>query len=632
MKKIIIWTVAVILGLSLGVWLWSERQGLPVEQALPSGPLAYASLNNAQKHVDQVLDSEFGKNIAAIDLPEVLNRNNFSAKDISDFKQWQDNLQKFWANPLMKKFLSKQAAVAFYQQKDGYKVYIVLRLTLSTRMAEAFSQMYNHWGKDVSISRRRYLGHTINEISFKGQDFRLAYVRLRDLVILSPQPADSIQDVIDVYRHKRPSLAMDPAYNFVRRSAYAKGDGLAFINPAQPSAFPVYGISYLPGVVSKYKMVVGEDERYIPSGMRKVLDCPALSNDTLRLVPFNAIAYNWSGCYDAQQVWRAAKRRMARNPEIAGSLTRFKDHLERHFHIDIKKDILPLLGHEIGGYLTDVDMQSAVPFPLPRLLIFVKIQDRPAAERLLDKLAASTDLHQEEYDSIKIHYMSLPMVANMDPGYCFLGDYLLAATSRQLLKRSIEAYNDSFHSIVSDNVINQFSLGQDQKFNSVTLMKTAELSRRAQDFLGWMDRYLSDRVTLAAAYQQDGNNKKLQLDEAIADKSAELVLARKKLDQLRSTSLTAVSLDSQDRVDGAIKNLSREEQAIKDDIITYTQQKEDLSKVLDNYASGAQLAKLTMYNMDNLVSPLLKGLESINAQAVTVRFGNKVWETELLVK
>jgi hypothetical protein len=39
-----------------------------------------------------------------------------------------------------------------------------------------------------------------------------------------------------------------------------------------------------------------------------------------------------------------------------------------------------------------------------------------------------------------------------------------------------------------------------------------------------------------------------------------------------------------------------------------------------------------MYNMDNLVSPFLKGLESIDAQAVTVRFGNKLLETEFLVK
>ena len=83
---------------------------------------------------------------------------------------------------------------------------------------------------------------------------------------------------------------------------------------------------------------------------------------------------------------------------------------------------------------------------------------------------------------------------------------------------------------------------------------------------------------------------------------------------------------------GAIENLSREEDSIRDDIVNYKEQKEDLSRLLDDYASDARSAKLTMYNMENFVSPVLKGLESINAQAVTVRIGDKILETEFLVK
>ncbi len=85
----------------------------------------------------------------------------------------------------------------------------------------------------------------------------------------------------------------------------------------QTAAFPVYGLSYMPGVVSKYKMMVGLDEKYMPSGMRKVFACPALSNDTLKLVPVNAIAYNWGGCYDFEQSWARAKQRLEENPELA---------------------------------------------------------------------------------------------------------------------------------------------------------------------------------------------------------------------------------------------------------------------------------------------------------------------------
>src|SRR5208282_3342628 len=135
-----------------------------------------------------------------------------------------------------------------------------------------------------------------------------------------------------------------------------------------------------------------------------------------------------------------------------------KHRLEKYFHINIRNDVLPLLGHEIGGYLTDVDMQGTYPFP--RLLIFVKIHDRAKAERLLEKFTQNpiTMLQSEQYDHVDIHYITLSLGANMDPGYGFLGDYLLVATSRQLLKQSIDAYNDSMRSIVSDDAVGQFGL------------------------------------------------------------------------------------------------------------------------------------------------------------------------------
>jgi len=85
-------------------------------------------------------------------------------------------------------------------------------------------------------------------------------------------------------------------------------------------------------------------------------------------------------------------------------------------------------------------------------------------------------------------------------------------------------------------------------------------------------------------------------------------------------------------INGEIENLNREEESIRGDIANYIEQKSDLIRLLNNYALGAQSDKLTMYNMENVLSPVLKGLESIDAQAVTIRFDDKILETEFLVK
>ena len=651
MKNKTVWIVGSIAVLLLGFWLWSQRPGLTIEEVLPSHALLYARLTHVAEHVDQMIRSDIGRNLAAIDVPDVLTRNHFSSKDVRDYKRWQKELVKFWDNPLIKRFLAKEAAVAVYHNDHSYQVYVVLRLTLSTRIAELLGQLSHQWGEGVTVSQEHYQGRVINHIAFKKNGMGLDYVRIRDLLIVAPDSLGHLEQVVDVYLHHREPLAQDASLEMVRQKSYPKGDGLVFVDlnflsdywrgkmdsrltsiGYQTAAFPVYGLSYMPGAVSKYKILVVLDEKYLPSGMQKAFACPALSNDTLKLVPVDAIAYNWGGCYDFNQYWDMARQKLDDNPALARQIYGFKQRLERHFHINFRNDVLPVLGHEIGGYLTDVDMQGNYPFP--RMLVFVKIQDRARAEQLLDKLVNSPALmlQSDIYNHVDIHYVSLPLGANMDPGYGFLGDYLLVASSRQLLKRSIDAYNDSMRSIVSDDAVLQFSLDNGDKYHSVTLMKTAELSRRAQDFLGWIDKYLSGQVSMAAAYKQDGDNKKHELDEAIADKRAELVLARKKLTQLKNTSLTDVSLEDPSLINGAIENLNREASSIEDDIASYKEQKDDLTRLLHNYALGAQSAKLTMYNMDNLLSPVLKGLESIDTQAVTVRFDHKVLETEFLVK
>lgn len=654
MNTKLLWSLVLVPLAVAAFWIYCQMPGLPVEKVLPAKPVVFARLEHVKQHINNVVHSDFGKNMSGIDLTDVLTRNNFSPRDIKDFQHWQDDLVDVWRNPLMKRFLSREVSVAVYKKDGGYSFYTTLRLTFSTRLVEAFGRFSDHWGSDVTVKREKYQGRTISHVTFKKLGLGLDYVRIKDLLIIAPGPSGHLEDVVDVDLHKRASLADDASYNFIRHNAYRKGDALVFVNgslfaqywPGQTLAkgrsltvshsqlFPVFGLSYMPGVVSKYKFLVGVDEAHMDSGLRKVLACPALTNDTLRLVPANAIAYTWGGCYDFEQSWNTAARHIKENSQVADSLITFKNQVERHYNLSIRKDVLPVLGHEVGGYLTDIDMQVNFPFPLPRLLIFVKVQNRPAAEKLMDRFTRNpvTTLQVEEYNNVQLHYVSLSVGANVDPGYAFLGDYLLIATSRQLLKTSIDAFNDTYRSIASDDVVEQFRLSSDRKFHSVTLMKTAELSRRAQDFLGWMDKYLSDRVTMAASYKQDGDSKRHELDEAIADKSAELVMAQQKLTQLKKVSLANVSFEDPTMVSGAIENLSREEGVIKDDIASYIEQKQDLAKLLDNYASNAKTYKLAMYNMDNVVSPLLKGLESINAQAITVRYGDKILETEFLVK
>ena len=133
------------------------------------------------------------------------------------------------------------------------------------------------------MTRQKYQGHVINHVVLKKRGVKLAYVRLRDLLIVSPEASGRLEDMMDVYQHKQSSLARDPQFIFVNHNAYPSGDALVFVNMNhvsdiwrnamdsrletygyQPAAFAVYGLSYMPGEVSKYKMIAGLDEKEMP--------------------------------------------------------------------------------------------------------------------------------------------------------------------------------------------------------------------------------------------------------------------------------------------------------------------------------------------------------------------------------
>ena len=225
MKKIILWTVSILLLAVFGFWIWCQRPGLPVELVLPSHPLAFARLVNVQAHINQAIRSDMGRNIASIDVPEVLSRNNFSSKDISDFEHWQKDVTRFWNNPLIKKLVGKETSIAVYRQNNSYQVFVVFRLTLSTRIAEFLGQLSHQWGDGVTLKQQKFQGRTINHILFKKQGLGLAYVRIRDLLIVAPEPWGHLEEVVDVYEHRHEPLENDTSYTFVRQNAYPSGDG-----------------------------------------------------------------------------------------------------------------------------------------------------------------------------------------------------------------------------------------------------------------------------------------------------------------------------------------------------------------------------------------------------------------------
>jgi len=626
---------ALVAIVAFGGWFLYLTYGpkLAIEDILPSGAVAYARLSHPAQHWQRGKKSEFWKNITAIDVRKVLARNNVPAAKVAQIENWRSQTVQFFDNPLAQKVLGKEAAVAIYRHKDanaakdpdgGYGILLVLRLEPSVQAAEFLSHFTSQWGKGIATSEDLYQNKRIVHLQFKDKNMRLKYVRLNDLLILTMEDEKELNTLIDVYRRQHPSLKQDEDFASMRSRTYPGADGLFYVNAQvmAPVGFKTYAISYLPGKsVNKYKLIAGFEPQALGPSLRKLTSCEAKEGAAMPFVPSDIIAYQWGNCYDLPEMWQQFKEEMQANG------------MQKRLGLKkISADLFPALGKEAGGYLTDIDTLGL--FPYPRFLVFARVNDRTKAEEALKGIIKNPlgMMREEKYGQVDIHHMPLPLGANMDPGYCFLGDYLLAATSSQLLKKSIDTFHDPAGSLASDKTFNALELNSAQKVQSMAFAKVSQLARRLQDVLGWSNKYLSSQVAMVAVYKQEAQEKKKELQTALAAKEVESKMAMERLARWQAKLVEGLSPDEQAAITGAVGNLQASAQELQDGAKTIVEQQKQLDEAVANYDTQADSAKLVMFNSQQVFMPILKGLEVIEAQGIKVLISNNVIETELMVK
>ena len=655
-KKTIILPVLALLILAAGALFFASRPlSLPMEKIFPSGALMYVRLSHVATDEDRLTQSVFWRNISSIDLPKVLEHNHTLPKDVKQLRQMQQEMEAFFKNPLTKKFLGKEVAVGFYPKtpfdtKDPLKSYDMLgatRLELMFQIADLLTSMAHQWSDDFTTTTENYHGFNIVHVHFKKRHLDVAYTRVRDVLLASFEPSGLLHQALDVYQKTKPSLAVDSNFSKATAHAYPKGHGIFYANvqgfydllknriplSATASGFKSYTISFLPGDVSKMKLIMYFDTAQLNPSWRSIFSCTPSANPSLNFVPHNVVAYQWGQCYDFNELRAQMKEKMQLSPKTNDSARQWKHRLEKRFKLNFHDDVLPVLGSQVGGYLNDVDIQS--PFPYPRGIFFIKINDRRAAERLMQKLTKNplALIQEEDYQQTLIRYITLPLGANMDLSYAFLGDYLLLASSRQLLKTSIDALNNPNLSLRSDETLKQFHLNASDLSQGMAFIKIDDVAGRLQQLLDWYNKMVSSQIAMALAYQQEAVDRKKQLQESVVSKNEELRLAQNKLKESQPKA-AAPDLSDEQKADwqANIDHLSQQVELLQEDVDSYRRQQQQLKQTLINYQNQSQSAKLWLFNSDEVLMPLLKSLGGLHALGMQWRLSGAISETEIFIK
>ena len=665
-KKVIIISILSLICVVAGVVFFLTRPlALSLEQIFPSQALMFARLSHVSTDLDGLTQNGFWKSVSGIDLPRVLEHNKIPEKETKQILNAQKEMDLFFKNPLTKKFLGKEIAVGLYQRldatgsKDPFNAYDVLfatRLDFTFQMTDFFVFMAKQLSDDVTTATENYNGFKIVRVHFKKRNLKIEYFHIKDVLLVALSPSKALHDVVDVYHKKRPSLAVDSDFLKALAHAYAKGHGFfyfniekfcSFLKEQMPgvkkegllqlsqavSGFKSYIVSFMPGDILRMKMIAYFSPEKLNPYWHSSLACAALTNSSLKFVPHNVMAYQWGGCYDFKNILSQLEDSKKIPQKAEDTMKAITKIVQKKFKIDLKEDVLGNLDSQIGGYLNEIDTQGA--FPFPRMVVFLKFKDRTAAQNLMNKLTGKSMLmfQQEEYLQTPIHYMTLPLGANMDLGYTFLDDFLLLGTSKQLLKTSIDAFHNPDQSFQSTEILRKFEMESFDLSQGVAFVKMDDLAQRLQQLLDWYNKVVSSQITSALTFQQETEKQQKELKQDIVSKKEELSLAQKKLKELQNQPVDAQATpeDQANRVNN-IDHLVSDIQDIKDDLVSNQKQQVQMAQDLIKFQAQSEDSKLWLFNSDEVFVPVLKGLGEVHALGVQMHMSDQMSETEIFIK
>lgn len=385
-------------------------------------------------------------------------------------------------------------------KKKEYHAVLITRLKPELRMADSLAKMAAKMNKDVSVQEVEFLKKKITIISMVNNPTKIAYSKIKNLLVVGIGE-EAVKNCLTVYQEPKTNISEDPAYLAAKAHSLPQAAAEGFINgqvlfsyvkdqlmkiPAtkkegddgqgdsaetpderaahekmiveqmkQFSGFNMLSFSAVLNEVSQMKASLHFERNAIPDELKSFYDCPSVENKTLAFVPLNILGYEWSTCNDFkyywQQITKDAQETVARKqaegvlPDNDKGADRVDPvaNLEKFLGKSMEKDVLPLLGQEVGGYLGDVDMSGVIP--LPHFLVFLKVTNQAKAESFLTGLTKRQSAflgQKEDYQGTNITYYSIPLMKNIEPAFCFYNDYLLITLNRQMLKDTIDLGKD----------------------------------------------------------------------------------------------------------------------------------------------------------------------------------------------
>ena len=658
MKKIILVILIFILlaGAALAGYFYFLRKKTPIEQILRKDILTYVYIENPAGDLQKFMAAPVWKSLTELDY-NLLLKNKILTPKQHYFVDWVKNeLPRLASDPSLKKLLGRGIAVGLYAPKElkfdsapepesGYlalpwleeilsNVVVIGRIEPEFQLAELLSGFSNKFFQYVATESIKYKKYTIHLVGLRNTNFKLGFTRIKDLLVVGLGDKMA-RRCIDIFERAEPALGTDIEFKKLSKNYLSPSSLSFYLNIEQTgevmkqyfdesnadssektqintgnflksaAGFTKMGGSIRWDKISAVRFDLFFDlEKMEPALKNFYASCAPRENKTTRFVPQDVLMYQWGSCVDLNYYWEEIENEIKKKETIPSEVLGFS-----------VKEILSLFGDEMGGYLADIETGGLIP--LPRLLVFAKINDQNKIEEVFKKLFDRLGMTPQEelYSKVSIQYLTFPLGESVQPGYCFLDEYLLLGVNREVLKQAIDAFEGKSLSIAAQEELkDKTSLDKEKTgFIFVQLDKTLQ---RIEGIIEWLENTASLEEKKTEAFKA-GSLKRLEdVRSQLTQKTEEQKLTQERLESLEKNG----PLNQEE-----INKLKMEAATQEKEIQLAKEREKELKEFVEGYEDYQSSYQRREIYINEIILPLLRSFESFfSLQGITIQDKEKV--------
>lgn len=537
MKKMALLLLLVLTGLVAFVLL--NRQGqeeIDPARFLPEQTALYIEHRDLEAFVQDFKQSKLGLALSSIDY-ELLSRElEIEESFYQEFEKARNDVTEFLDGQIFKQMLSKKVIVSLLPIKaPGSKDPLVearkrLLVILEPKLNSSLIDLIGYLNLEGTDQTSQQHGDHLVKFHHLEDGETLVSVKVDGLVLLSYNE-NIIFGCLDRFDQGKQSLMTHADFKYLREehrdSKVFFYSSIQSIRQQIPHFIQMldepeqkliidkmaggkgwrtlsFGIDAGQDTISD-KATIFFDKEEIDAATRELLLVPPEKNETLAMVPAEAVVYYWTNTFNLSTIWKTIQNSQGDQKE---QQLKMKKEITKTIGMDPEK-FFALFGSKIAFFLEE---QSEISFiPLPGFSAMMQLKQPVKAGHFVENKLKELHIpiHTTTYKQKELRYWGNSVQQSFQPVYAIFNEYLYIASSVKLMKRMIDTadlgtglQNDPGFLAVQNNSF----LG---KNNSVSFIRFSSFIQMTKELVNW------GGMILGLQNRRVANRSKILIDQLI---------------------------------------------------------------------------------------------------------------------